>query len=344
MNVSPRTDVLVVSVAGTIGWGHSASELTGALQRAGAQVISVVAPAPREVRTYMFTDLLQASAARKVTLLALAEHRPDTVIYCSMTAALLWPRPGVVWLDATAAENRPGRHGLWQRPLERRRLRAAPLVLGCSPTAVDGGRDLLSTDPIVVPIPVEPSGPIDGPRDVDAVTYAADPDKRRLALVLAAWRAARREGETLVVTGRERPDEPGVRYAGRLATEEFRGLLRRARVFIAAPREEEYGIAALEALADGAQLVTTPVAVGAYPALALARRLDPRLVAGPPDGDGDGDGGAAALAAAVRAALDSPRPGYAERAAEMLAPYRRDAVTDVLRRDVLPVLLPGWRG
>jgi hypothetical protein len=341
MGAATRTDLLVVSVGGTIGWGYSAGELTGALQRAGVEVVPVVAQAPREVRTYMFTDLLQASVARKATLIALAEHRPDAVIYCSMTAALLWPRPGTVWLDATAAENRPGRHGVWQRPLERRRLRAAPLVLGCSPAATARAPQSIAGKTVVVPIPVQASGPIDGVREIDAVTYAADPDKRRLSLVLAAWRAARRGGETLVVTGLQRPDEPGVRYVGRLDGDAFRALLRRTRLFLAAPRIEEYGIAALEALADGAQLVTTPVGVGAYPALAIARELDPRLVAGSPAGDSAS--GARELAVAVRAALDSPTAGYAQRAAQLLAPYRRDAVREVLQRDVLPVLLPGWR-
>ena len=47
------------------------------------------------------------------------------------------------------------------------------------------------------------------------------------------------------------------------------------------------------------------------------------------------------LAGALRAALDSPSPGYAARAAELLAPFGRDAVDEVVVRDVLPRLLPG---
>ena len=57
----------------------------------------------------------------------------------------------------------------------------------------------------------------------------------------------------------------------------YRALLRRARVFVTAPRREDYGIAQLEALADGCMLVTTP-SPGPYAALPLARELDPRLV------------------------------------------------------------------
>jgi hypothetical protein len=100
-------------------------------------------------------------------------------------------------------------------------------------------------------------------------------------------------------------------------------------VFVTAPRREDFGIAALEALADGAMLVTTP-SPGAYPALGLARALDPRLV---------GED----LAGALRCALDEPSADYAQRAAELLAPFRRSAVAATLSERVLPRLLPGWR-
>ena len=82
-------------------------------------------PVP-EVRTFALTDLVQARAARRVCERAIAEHDPAALIYCSITAALLWPRPGALWVDALAAENRPGRHGIWQRTVERRRLAEAP--------------------------------------------------------------------------------------------------------------------------------------------------------------------------------------------------------------------------
>jgi glycosyltransferase involved in cell wall biosynthesis len=119
-----------------------------------------------------------------------------------------------------------------------------------------------------------------------------------------------------------------VRFTGRLAPDEFRALLRRARVFVAASRREDFGIAQLEALADGAMLVTTP-APGPYPALGLARELDPRLVAED-------------LGPALRTALDDPAPGYAARAAELVAPFSREAVATTLTQHVLPRLLAGW--
>ena len=129
--------------------------------------------------------------------------------------------------------------------------------------------------------------------------------------MLAAWAAARREGEELVVAGSDAPrPAPGVRFAGLLAPEEYRALLRRARVFVCAPRREDYGIAQLEALADGCVLVTTP-SPGPYAALPLARALDARLVA-------------RRARAALRAALDDPAPDYAARAAAARAvPPRR---------------------
>ena len=67
------------------------------------------------------------------------------------------------------------------------------------------------------------------------------------------------------------------RARGLAPAEEYRALVRRARVFVCAPRREDYGIAQLEALADGCLLVSTP-APGPYAALPIARELDPRLV------------------------------------------------------------------
>jgi hypothetical protein len=293
-------------------------------------VRTALAAPPPEVRTFMLTDLVQALAARRAGRRAIAEREPAAIVYCSVTAALLWPRPGAIWLDVVAAENRPGRHGLWQRPVERRRLAAAPVVMTMAPyppAALLGGRP--PEELVVVPTTVERSGPVDGPRHVDVLAYAADPVKRRLDVILSAWARARREGETLVVAGIDRPaGVPGVRFTGRLAPDAYRALLRRARVFVAAPRREDFGIAPLEALADGCVLVTTP-APGPYPALGLARRLDPRLVSDD-------------LASAVRTALDDPRPGYPEHARALMAPFGREAVAATLRQDVLPRLLAGW--
>jgi glycosyltransferase involved in cell wall biosynthesis len=255
------------------------------------------------------------------------------VLYSTTTAALPWLAPGAIRFDAPAAANRPGRHGVWQRPLERLRLRQAPLLV---PWA-DGS---LAETPephapaVVVPVPVEPSAEPDGgaggTRDIAAITYAANPRKKGLDRVLAAWAAARRGDEELVVAGTgDVPPAPGVRNAGRLAPGAYRALLRRARVFVTAPRREDYGIAQLEALADGCALVTTP-APGPYAALPLARALDPRLVTDP-----------AGLAIAVRTALDDPLDGYPQRALEALSPFRRAGVDRTVADVLVPRLLGG---
>ena len=323
----PRADVLVVSVGSTPGWRASAAELVASLSRAGARVAAIDTGSLRRVRTFALTDFVEAGAACRACQRGITESDPAAVIYCSMTAALLWPRPGAIWLDAVAAENRPGRHGLWQRPVERRRLREAPLVLTMSERALaPADRARLSGEPVVLPTPVDPSGPPSGPRDIDALAYAGNPEKKRLDHILSAWQRARCDDETLVVAGVDRlPPAAGVCAAGRLAPAEYRALLRRARVFVAAPRREDFGIAPLEALADGCMLVTTP-APGGYPALDLARELDPRLV---------GDD----LVPALRVALDRPAPGYASRAAELLEPFSRAAVDATVTETVLPRLL-----
>jgi glycosyltransferase involved in cell wall biosynthesis len=327
-------DVLLVSLGSTAGLRAADAELAAALRRAGADVAVVAAHRPREVRTLALTDLVWARAARIAAERGIAEHGPRAIVYSSVTAALLWSRPGAIRYDAPGAANRPGRHGVWQRPLERRRLRGAPLLVPQAQGALDESPSP-HAPAIVVPIPVEPSGAPTDPRerDIAVITYAANPEKKGLDRVLTAWAAARREGEELVVTGTDRvPPAPGVRATGPLEPGAYRALLRRARVYVTAPRREDYGVAQLEALADGCVLVTT-AAPGPYAALPLARDLDPRLVTG--------DLAAGRLAEALRLALDDPAPDYARRALEALSPYRRAAVDATVAERLLPALLDG---
>jgi glycosyltransferase involved in cell wall biosynthesis len=320
-----QTDVLIVSAANTTGWRVAGEELAGSIARAGASVQVVTAERAPLVRTFMLTDLAQARAARRAAEHGLAEHEARALIYCSITAALLWPRPGAISLDSIAAENRPGRHGVWQRVVERRRLHQTPLVLAWSERAL-GPLPEPHPETVVVPVPIQPPDAFPAHRDIAALAYAGDPVKRRLVAVLEAWARARHEDETLVVAGYDGVEpQDGVRSAGTVAPEAFRRLLARTRVFVTAPRREDYGVAALEALACGCQLVTTP-APGPYPALDLARKLDPRLVGGD-------------VSRAIRIALDDPLPGYAERAAELLQPFSRAAVDQTVAERVLPRLL-----
>jgi hypothetical protein len=330
----PAPDIVLVTVTSTTGWGNAARQLAASLTAAGARVGIAETGPVREVRTFMGTDFVQALAARRTAAAALAAHRPRALVYCSITAALLWPEPGAIWLDSLAAENRPGRHGIWQRRVERRRLEQAPLVLAMSADSLAPIVPRDRPETVVVPVAIDRSGAgaTARGRDIDVLAYTGDPVKRRLDFILDCWARARRDDERLVVTGVEAPAGvpiDGVRFAGRLAPAEFRALLRRAKVFVTAPRREDFGITALEALADGAMLVTTP-APGPYPALALARELDPRLVRDD-------------IAVALRDALDRPRPDYGTHAAALVAQFRIAAVSATLRDHVLPRLLPGWK-
>jgi glycosyltransferase involved in cell wall biosynthesis len=327
----PSLDVLIVGLGATHGLHAAEDELAGALLRAGADVMLTRAARPRDVRTLALTDLVWARAARRAAVEALADHEPRAIVYSTTTAALLWPLPGAIRFDAPAAANRPGRHGVWQRPVEARRLRRSPLLIPQDPGAlVEAGSP--PTPSLVVPIPVEPSGDGGGgasPRDIAAVTYATNPYKKGLDRVLAAWDAVRAPGEELVVAGLRGPDREGLRYTGTLEHDAFRALLRRTRVYVTAPRREDYGIAQLEALADGARVVTTP-SPGPYAALPLLRRGGLGWVAEP-----------ATLGTALRAALDDPTDDalYAEHALDAIAPFRRATVDAIVAGDLLPRLL-----
>src|SRR4051794_445966 len=175
------------------------------MRRAGASVAVAPVVRVREWRTMAAIDLAWALAARRVATAALTVWRPRAGLYSTTTAALLWPGPGAIRFDAPAAGNRPARHGLWQRPVERRRFAAAPLLV---PWSAGGLAEAPRThaDAVVVPVGVAPSGAANGTRDLAAVTYGANPEKKGLDRVLAAWRATRRPGETLVVAGLERDD------------------------------------------------------------------------------------------------------------------------------------------
>jgi len=344
-------DVLIVSLGSTSGLRMADEELAQSLRRAGASVAIAASHPPRPVRTLALLDLSWARAARAAAEAELARRTVAAVIYSSTTAALFWPRPGMIRFDAPSRGNRPGRHGLWQRPLERRRMGQASLLL---PWSVGGLAEApaVARRPdraLVLPVSVQSTAEAESPgderaspaeRDVAAITYAAHPSKKGLDRVLSAWRSRRadRPGDTaeeLVVAGAPAEQleaagllvagEPGIRVVGMLAAGDYRALLRRARVFVCAPRREDYGIAQLEALADGCQLVTTP-APGPYAALPIARELDARLV--------DDD-----LQGALRAALDDPLPSYTARAQRALAPFSRAAVDRLVAERLLPRLL-----
>jgi Glycosyl transferases group 1 len=344
-------DVLIVSLGSTKGLRRADEDLRDSLERAGAHAAIACAIAPAQTRTLMLTDLAWARAARVATSSVLAQPQgspPPAIVYSSTTAALLWPRPGAIRFDAPAAGNRPGRHGLWQRPLEHRRLGQAPLLLPWSEGGLREASSLAKRQrdhALVLPVAIEPSGPPQSQRDITAITYAANPAKKGLDRVLAAWRRISqgrdfRDAGELVVAGASAKElklagfdpsaEDRVRIVGALAASEYRALVRRARVFVCAPRREDYGIAQLEALADGCLLVSSP-APGPYAALPIARALDARLISEDLEG-------------ALRVALDAPSDDYATRAQQAVAPFRRGAIDRLVADELLPRLLASRPG
>jgi hypothetical protein len=350
------TDLLVVSLGTTHGLRIADSILVEALRAAGASVeaISVrIGATDRLRRGYPVNDLVEAIAARRALSGALSiGRRPRAVVFSTTTSALLADHDGLpyaVRLDSPAAINRPGPHNAPVRALERRSLAAARLVI---PLGQAGAAALPAGSAAVevVPVPVHPSGDIAAPRERDlSVAYVPDPKTKGLALLCAAWAVADDGSRRLEVFGvgpqaasafleeRGLSVPARVTFHGMATSDRFRRALRAAHCFIHAANWEDYGIAPLEALADGALLVTAPAA-GPYEALAIARALDADLVSD--------DDEPSSLAAAINAAYrfsDDQAAAYQRRAAAALTPYSWGAAVATLRDRVLPALLDGPR-
>ena len=334
------TDIALISLGTTPGLRHADAALAELVREAGAscELREVRIGAAGMLRRHpAVTDLVEARAAAR----AARGLEARATIFSTVTAALLARPDGpyAVRFDSTAALNRPGLGGAWQRRRERRVLAGARLLLPWGRAASVSGPDV-----VVLPVPVE-AGTGDGRRDVDAVAYAGWPWKRGLDVLCDAWGRTAPDGARLLIGGCERekglawlrrkrvPEPDGVVWLGVRRRDDWLDTVGRARVFVNASRREDHGLAQLEALACGTPLVTVP-SPGPYEALPLARELALELVAG--------DCSAAALAGALRAGLaldDGERASYAARARKLLAPYRRDAVLATLREQVLPRLL-----
>ena len=348
--MSSRPDVLLVSLGTTRGWKVADRLFLDQLAEAGAAAEAVsmrMGLAGRLRRAYPVNDFVEATAARRAVRAALAAKRPRAVIFTTVTTVMLAPRlsvPYAVRFDTPAALNRPGLRNGVLHLLERRRLAGAKLVLPWSRAAL-AALPALATPAVVLPPPVVPSGPPASERERVALAYVPDPKAKGLDLLCAAWGRAAVEGARLQVFGIERergrahlartgvPEPAGVEWRGMVSGVEFRAALRRARALVAAARWEDFGQTPLEALADGALLVTPPSG-GGFEALGLARELAPYLVA--PNMTPD------ALAPCIRAAFglgEEALRSYRARALELLAPYRPDALVRTLRERVLPELL-----
>jgi glycosyltransferase involved in cell wall biosynthesis len=348
----PDADLLLVSLGTTLGWRVADRRFLEQVQGAGGSADAVavrVGWTGRLRRVYPVNDLVEMTAARRALNSALRVRRPRAVVFSSSTAAMLAPElevPYAVRLDCPARLNRPGRRNAVLHALERRALRRALLTLPWS----EAGRAALpsgAAPSVLVPPTVEPSGPAADDREPLAVAYVPDPKAKGLDVLVAGWAAAgvAADGARLRIYGLDPvwgrahlersgvPEPPGIDWPGMVPAAEFRAALREARVLAAGARWEDFGQAPLEALADGALLATVPSG-GAYEALRLARKLDSSLVAPSIDPAG--------LGRAIRAALELPEAkvrDYRSRAAELLRPFRADAVEETLAREVLPTLL-----
>jgi glycosyltransferase involved in cell wall biosynthesis len=351
-------DVLLASPGTTPGWRRADGELVQALRDLGLRVevcTSDFRIARHFRRTMLLTDLAEAAAMRTALRRALRRWRPSAVVISTPQAAMLQPLPRLggataVRFDAPAALNRRGFGSGLLHALERRALGAVRLLLPWGLEAPDGARASLRVDTAMVPlpIPVEGAGVVAShDRGAFALAYAGNPDKKGLDLMARAWQIAGPAGWRLVVTGidaeagrrflrrRSIAEPPGIEWAGVVPPDRYSDLIRHAELFLAASRYEDFGLAQLEALAHGDLLVTVP-SPGPYEALALARELEPRLVAD--------EVSAEALAEALSAAVAlsaGQKMTYRDRARELVAPYARETLRKRLKDEVLPALLGG---
>ena len=345
-----RPDVLLLSLGTTLGWRVGDRIFLEQLQRAGAATAAASVRFGASAllrRAYPVTDLVEAVAARRALRAAIRRHRPRALAISSTTAAMLADPEGLpyaVRLDAPARLNRPGRRNAVLHGLERRALARARLVLPWSEAA----REALphgAAPAVVVPTPVASSGPPPWARERFAVAYTPDVKAKGLDVVCGAWASARIAEARLVVFGVESgralahlqrtgtPVSPDVEFRGKTPPAEFRDALRRARAYVGGARWEDFGRAPLEALADGCLVATVP-SPGPFEALALARALEPTLVADAVD--------AAGLAGPLRAAFELPAErveAYRRGAEELLRPYQPAAIERRVAEDVVPALL-----
>jgi hypothetical protein len=349
--MTDRPDVLLLSLGTTLGWRVADALFAEQLRNAGVEVVVEgvrIGATGRLRRAYPVTDLVEATAARRALAGALDRHQPRVLAISTTTAAMLADTRGLpfaVRLDAPARLNRPGPHNAILHRLERRALARARLVLPWSRPAA-AALPPGAAPHVVLPPPLT-SAPAAVPlqRERIAVAYTPDVKAKGLDVVCAAWAAAGIEDASLEIFGVERqtavahltrtstPLPDNVAFHGKTPPDRFRAALGRARAYVGGARWEDFGQAPLEALADGALLVTVPSG-GPFEALALARELAPELVAANVD--------AAELAAALRTAFDLPGDrvrAYRERATALLDRFRPEAIQRTVAEQVVPALL-----
>jgi glycosyltransferase involved in cell wall biosynthesis len=350
--VEELPDIALVSLGTTPGLKRADDTFAALAREAGLSVEFVpvgIGRAGALRRQSTITDIVEARASRNIG----AKVRARVIVYSTVTAALIQKPSGpyAVRFDSPAALNRPGVSGAWSRRREEKTLAGAALLLpwgNAALAAIPEAAKHVPAIPLHVPIEAAPaaerSATIAGTaeRDIDALAYAGFPEKRGLDVLVQAWQTIGMVmHKRLRITGIERDraldwlkkrkieEPPGIEWSGLLDPGQFRYTLSRTRMFINASRHEDHGLSQLEALAAGAALVTV-ASPGPYEALPIATQLDRSLVCPPESAQG--------LAFAIRSGFQVNLEDYAKRAAELLAPYRPDAVRAVFNERVLPAL------
>ena len=131
------------------------------------------------------------------------------------------PGPGAIRFDAPAAGNRPGRHGIWQRPVERRRMRDAPLLVPWSEGGLAEAPAARTRTRSSCPCRSSPPGP---PRSATSPRSPTARTRRRRASTACSPPGRRRGARARA--GRRRPGR-GRRRARKRAPR-TRGMLARA--------------------------------------------------------------------------------------------------------------------
>jgi Glycosyl transferases group 1 len=343
-------DVLIASPGTTLGLRGAAHDLFATMLELGIDADLVTLP-PRplgrlgDLAPLALTDLGVAARLRWEITKRLRHVRPRAFVYGTSIATVLEPgdrlRVSAVRFDQLAAVNRPGVRNALTRFLERRRLRMVRILLPCS-SASELPPGLAS---IPLPPPVRPWRNEQATRERDFFCYAADPHKKGLDLIVEAWGMATIRNAKLIITGIDADagraflqgagvvEPSGLSWAGRLSPDRYRSVTSSLAAHITASRREEWGIAALEALADGALLVAVP---GAWrtEVVELARDLDPHLVAA--------DRSPEALAVAMRHAhgySEDDRDAYQGEARARVGAYSPETFRSRVRDAILPILL-----
>ncbi len=355
--MADRVDILYIASGTTAGLRIADQSMLDALTSCGVRIACVTSDfrlpfglRDQLRRSLLATDAYECIELGRVSRRGVRAYRPSAIVYSSTHAALLGAHdsatPVAIRFDTPARLSRRGPGFSVEHRLERRRFAEAKLLLPTGAEVPPEVGELLPSGPQVVPLPIPiERAALEHRRDPIVLTYAAPPGKKGLDLVVRAWEQVAPANRRLVITGTPREEglrhlarhglgEPReVEWAGLLSPDQFRALTRRAEIYLAGSRYENYGIAQLEALANGALLVTVPSA-GPFAALSMARKLAPETVA--PETSGEG------LATALRAAVgidENDRRRYRETAGSLLAAHSEAELITRLQQRVLPVLL-----